>query len=99
MAIATLGVVLLLSSTVLLLLLAAGFGVLAMLLASLRFGIEGSAEEDLTPVHPWQPPQAHGELDPMAGPVLVTIEYRIDPARAADLARAERIVSFFARGG
>ena len=65
-------------------LLAAGFGVLAMLLASLRFGIEGSAEEDLTPVHPWQPPQAHGELDPMAGPVLVTIEYRIDPARAAD---------------
>jgi MFS family permease len=63
---------------------AAVVGVLATLLASRRFGIEGGAEDDVTPVHPWQPPQPHGDLDPSAGPVLVTIEYRIDPARADD---------------
>jgi len=58
-------------------------GTVAMLAAS-RFSLEGGAEDDLTPTRPWQPPSTPVPLDPEAGPVLVTIEYRIDPARAAD---------------
>ena len=44
--------------------------------------LEGS--EDLTPTHPFDEPvpARHVELD--EGPVLVTIEYIIDPARAAE---------------
>jgi MFS family permease len=66
------------------LLAAAVCGALASVVSSSRWSIEGGAEEDVTPVRPWQPPRPHGELDPSAGPVLVTIEYRIDPSRATD---------------
>ncbi len=63
---------------------AAAVGALASLGAAVRWSIEGGAEEDVTPTRPWQPPQPFGVLDPSAGPVLVMIEYRIDPASAAD---------------
>src|SRR5438105_2436953 len=44
--------------------------------------LEGS--EDLTPTHPFQEPVPARPIDPRDGPVMVTIEYFIDPQRAAD---------------
>jgi MFS family permease len=46
--------------------------------------LEGSAEEDLTPSFRLKAPKGSWEFDPHEGPVLTTIEYRIDPARAEE---------------
>nr|WP_211286934.1 MFS transporter [Caldimonas caldifontis] len=54
----------------------------ALLVWARRMLIEGGAEEDLTPSQAWKPPVTATPIDPDAGPVLVTIEYQIDPARA-----------------
>jgi MFS family permease len=37
---------------------------------------------DLTPSRHWDDPVVFGTLEPDEGPVLVTVEYRLDPARA-----------------
>lgn len=66
---------------------AAVFGVV-VLAATRRLSIEGGAEIDFTPAAVAQvapPPQI--EIQPEAGPVMVTVEYQIDPARAAEFAR------------
>ncbi len=42
--------------------------------------IDGGTEEDLTP-QAWKAPVTRDPIDPAAGPVLTTIEYRVDPAR------------------
>ena len=44
--------------------------------------LEGAAEEDLTPTHPWDEPVPARPIDLKEGPVLVTIEYLVDPARS-----------------
>ena len=44
--------------------------------------VEGSGENDLSPAQLPVQPAATADIDPDAGPVLVTVEYRIDPARA-----------------
>ena len=44
----------------------------------------GAAEEDLTPTRPWDEPVPARAIDVHEGPVMVTIEYLIDPARAGD---------------
>lgn len=49
-----------------------------------RYRVEGDAEEDLTPSQGWKLPVTRQPVDPDAGPVLTTIEYRIDPARAEE---------------
>ena len=49
-----------------------------------RFTLSGNAEEDFTPSHDFTPPVPGRPLARDAGPVLVTIEYRIDPARSAE---------------
>ncbi|MFN3417019.1 MAG: MFS transporter, partial [Caldimonas sp.] len=64
------------------LLAAAATGMLLLLWAR-RMVVDGGAEEDLTPSQAWKPPVTTTPVDPDAGPVLVTIEYRIDPAQAA----------------
>jgi MFS family permease/quinol monooxygenase YgiN len=46
------------------------------------YKVEGGAEEDLTPSQSWKAPVTALPVDPDAGPVMTTIEYRIDPARA-----------------
>ena len=44
--------------------------------------LEGS--EDLTPTHPFPEPVPADEIDPNDGPVMVTLEYVIDPSRKAE---------------
>jgi MFS family permease len=56
--------------------------------AGRRWPIEGLAKLDLTPTLHWAAPVVVGEVDRDEGPVLVTIEYTIDPARADDFLRA-----------
>jgi len=60
---------------------AAAAGVAALWLTRGRT-LEGTAVEDLTPTHRIKAPVPAWRFDPRDGPVLVTIEYRIDPARA-----------------
>ncbi|MBN9463410.1 MAG: MFS transporter [Burkholderiales bacterium] len=52
-----------------------------------RYLIEGGPEEDLTPSQSWKAPVAGTQIGPDDGPVLTTIEYRIDPARAEEFRR------------
>ena len=65
---------------------AAGTG-LVMLLLTRKLSVEGGADIDFSPAksqgHAPDPAQA---VDPEAGPVMVTLEYLIDPARAAEFA-------------
>ncbi|HZZ95365.1 MAG TPA: MFS transporter [Usitatibacter sp.] len=44
--------------------------------------LEGA--EDLTPTHPFPEPIPAGEIDPHDGPVMITLEYLVDPARAVE---------------
>ncbi|MFP5406636.1 MAG: MFS transporter, partial [Gammaproteobacteria bacterium] len=46
--------------------------------------LEGSAEEDLTPSFRLKAPTGSWEFGARDGPVLTTIEYRIDPSRAEE---------------
>ena len=46
--------------------------------------LEGPAEEDLTPTHPWDEPVPARPLEPDDGPVMVTLDYQVDPSRAAE---------------
>ena len=66
------------------LVLAAGSAIIA-LLATRRLKVGGRADEDLTPARVWQIPEVVIPFEPDQGPVLVIVEYRIDPARAAEL--------------
>ncbi|WP_047197766.1 MFS transporter [Caldimonas brevitalea] len=59
------------------------FGLVAVV-AARRVTLEGVGEEDLTPSHSIKSPPTAEPVDPDAGPVLVTIEYRIDPAHAVE---------------
>ena len=65
------------------LVLAAVSGTLALPLLR-RFKLAAHAEEDLTPTHTITPPVATRPVDRAAGPVLVTVEYRIDPATTTE---------------
>lgn len=64
---------------------AAGFGLMVLLLTR-RFSVEGEREPDFTPVSARALPEPLVPVAPDDGPVMVTIEYEIDPARAAEFA-------------
>jgi quinol monooxygenase YgiN len=64
---------------------AAGFGLL-VLLATRRLTVEGGALPDFTPAPVGQVPQPASTVGAEEGPVMVTLEYQIDPARAAEFA-------------
>jgi MFS family permease len=71
------------------LLCAAGAIVLG-LLSMVRYRLIGDDELALDPAPPRASPSLNSEINPDSGPVLVTIEYLIDPERAADFALAMR---------
>jgi quinol monooxygenase YgiN/branched-subunit amino acid transport protein len=64
---------------------AAAFGV-AMVLVTRRLSVEGGGEIDFSPASLGSLPPVAVEVAPDEGPVMVTIEYLIDPARAAAFA-------------
>ncbi|MFN7726657.1 MAG: MFS transporter [Rubrivivax sp.] len=54
-----------------------------LLLATQRFSVEGE-EVDFSPATPRNGPEVAIDIEADQGPVMVTLEYRIDPARAAE---------------
>jgi len=69
---------------------AAVFGVVALALTR-RHTVDGGAELDFTPVPARQLPEPAVPIGPNEGPVMVTIEYQIDPARARDFAQVMQL--------
>jgi MFS family permease len=63
------------------LLVAAIGGATLMTLIRRARELDAASHEDLTPSDLFRPPVLPTPVDPNAGPVLTTIEYRIDPAR------------------
>ncbi len=49
--------------------------------------LSGAEAEDHTPIHPWEEPVPAREIEPDAGPVMVTLEYLIEPTRAEEFER------------
>jgi hypothetical protein len=62
-------------------------GLLLGLTTALRWRLRTGEQLDLTPSAHWPEPAVAIEPDPEEGPVLVTIEYRIDPGRAREFVR------------
>ena len=68
-------------------LVAAAVAGVAALWLTRNYRVERGADEDLTPSPAWKAPVTSQPIEPDAGPVMTTIEYRIDPARAAEFRR------------
>jgi MFS family permease len=64
---------------------AAAFGV-AVVLSTRRLSIEGAGAVDFSPVPVGNLPPVAVDVAPTDGPVMVTVEYQIDPGRAAAFA-------------
>jgi Transmembrane secretion effector len=73
-------------------LIVAGVGLLLGLLVATRYRLAGGEPLDLTPSLHWPEPIVTIEPPAEHGPVLITVEYRIDPVHAVDFARAMREV-------
>ena len=71
----------------------AALGLVLGRIVTLRFPLPEGPPLDLTPDPRWNAPAVAGEPAPDRGPVLVTLEYVIDPERAADFARTMRELS------
>jgi predicted MFS family arabinose efflux permease/quinol monooxygenase YgiN len=69
-------------------LLCASAGLMLGLLAALPFPLRINEEMDLSPSLHWSEPTVTSEIHPERGPVLVTVEYRIDPERAGEFVEA-----------
>ena len=61
------------------------------------FPLRGDEDLDLSPALHWSEPSFVKEPQGDRGPVLVTVEYRIDPARAAEFAEAMKDLRRIAR--
>jgi MFS family permease len=68
----------------------ASLAALVALVAMRRMHVGGRAEEDLTPARLWTAPELAIPVEPDQGPVLVTVEYRIDPERKPEFVEAMR---------
>ena len=68
--------------------LAAGIALLGGAVATARLRLRSLHELDTTPSLHWPQPPQLVEHPPEHGPVLVTVEYSVDPQRAAEFARA-----------
>jgi MFS family permease len=70
----------------------AAAGALAAIPVTWRWKLQTGADIDLTPSMHWPAPVLTHEVEPDRGPVLVTVEYRINPRdREAFLAALERL--------
>jgi MFS family permease len=67
-------------------LLISAIGMLAGLAATFRIHLRSGEGLNLAPSRQWPAPIVTHELEPDRGPVLVTVRYRIDPARAGEFA-------------
>jgi len=70
----------------------AGSGTLLGIPATARFRLPRGEAPNLAPSRHWPAPVVAAEPEGDRGPVLITVEYRVDPARAEDFARAMRDV-------
>lgn len=70
-------------------LLGAAAFLVAGLLAAPRFRLRSGGERDVTS-HQWPEPLVSAEPDHDRGPVLVTVEYRVDPDQAGEFVAAMR---------
>jgi predicted MFS family arabinose efflux permease len=61
----------------------AGAGALAALFLTMRFKLQTGASRDLTPSVHWRTPIFVRTIDDDQGPILVTVDYRIDPKDSA----------------
>ncbi|OLC56073.1 MAG: hypothetical protein AUH92_00835 [Acidobacteria bacterium 13_1_40CM_4_69_4] len=73
-------------------LILAGSGTLLGIPATARFRLPRGEASDLAPSRHWPAPVVAGEPQGDRGPVLITVDYRIDPASIEDFARAMRDV-------
>ncbi|HYY99595.1 MAG TPA: MFS transporter, partial [Pyrinomonadaceae bacterium] len=71
-------------------LLIAAAGLVAGLAAGVRFKLRRSERLDMTPSAHWPEPLVQAEPEVQTGPVLVTIEYRINPEDARAFTEAAR---------
>ena len=71
-------------------LLASAAGMVVGLLATIRLRLRSGEGLNLAPSRQWPAPIVAHDLEPERGPVLVTVEYRIDPARAGEFADTMR---------
>jgi MFS family permease len=63
-------------------------GMVVGLLATLRFHLKSGEGLNLSPSRQWPALIVHHEPEPERGPVLITVDYEVDPARSAEFARA-----------
>ena len=69
-------------------LLIAAAGALVGGVLSARVPLQGGGELDLTPAAHWPQPVVTGSVEQDRGPILVTVEYRVDPRRATEFLAA-----------
>ena len=72
--------------------LAASFGLILGLVLTSRFRLEAGESLDLTPSLHWPEPTIIIEPSPDDGPVLVMVEYCIDPQQASEFALAMQVL-------
>src|SRR5260370_36028386 len=78
-------------------LLIAGLTSLMAAALTARLRLTGSLELDTTPSNHWPEPPLLVERHPADGPVLVTVEYSIDPPRGREFTRAVHAVRRISR--
>ncbi len=74
-------------------------GILVGLFARLRYRVRSADVQSLAPSRHWPVPLLPTEPEPDRGPVLVTLEYLIEPASAAEFSAAMRLLRRSRRRG